>query len=566
MNYRNLVSAAAYLLVAMSGTLSAIASSRVESFVQVTRDPVKFGRTDFNIILNADFTDPYKAEEVKLDLVLTAPSGRELTLPCFYERGKSGESSEWQARFAAAECGDYAGTFVLTDKTGAYESAPVNFTVKDSDSKGFLRTDGLWTLKFDNGERFRGIGENLCWEARGSDDSAHFKDLNENRRFNFEYMFGKLAAHGGNFTRVWMCAWNMPLEWKTLTPTATTYLHNDPNHFNRSGIVATDNMVELLDRTGLYLMLCMGQHGEFREGLWALNNYNKANGGPLEEPLDFFSNAEAKQMYKNRLRYIVARWGYSTHVAAWEFFNEVDIVLPEIKHFLLPKAAITAWHKEMSAYLKSIDPYNHIRTTSVTFKDIPGLNDVPDLDLNQRHIYCNTKAIPTQIRKHLVHNKPYSIGEFGYDWDWSKDFNTFADKMDYDFKEGLWTGLFSPTPILPMTWWWEFFDNRELTAYYSRVRAMSDRMLAAGNGELAEAKAKWDGRGIEAYAVKAGKCTFALLVNRSEKPRTGTLILVDAAKAKSFSLYDTETDKETPLASLENLTVPARNSVIVIAE
>lgn len=566
MNYRNLVSAATFILVAMSGTLSAIASSRVESFVQVTRDPVKFGRTDFNIILTADFTDPYKAEEVKLDLLLAAPSGKSLALPCFYERGKSGISSEWQARFAAAESGNYTGKFVLTDKTGTYESAPVNFTVRDSGSKGFLRTDGLWTLKFDNGERFRGIGENLCWEARGEDDSANFKDLNENLRFNFEYMFGKLAANGGNFTRVWMCAWSLPLEWKTVSPNANTKTQSDDTHFNRSGILAMDSMVELLDRTGLYLMLCMGQHGELREGLWESNNYNKANGGPLEDPLDFFSNEEAKQMYKNRLRYIVARWGYSTRIAAWEFFNEVDIVLPEVKSILVPKEAITAWHTEMSAYLKEIDPYNHIRTTSVTFMDIPGLNDVPDLDLNQRHIYCNTKSIPEVIRKHLVHNKPYSIGEFGYDWDWSKDFNTFADKMDYDFKEGLWTGLFSPTPILPMTWWWEFFDNRGMTAYYNRVRAMSDRMLKAGNGELAEAKSEWTGSRMEAYAVKAGACTFALLVNRSERPRSGSLALPEATNAKKLSLYDTETDQETPLASMENLMIPARSCWIIIAE
>ena len=29
--------------------------------------------------------------------------------------------------------------------------------------------------------------------------------------------------------------------------------------------------------------------------------------------------------YKNRLRYLVARYGYSTSVFAWEFFNEVQM-------------------------------------------------------------------------------------------------------------------------------------------------------------------------------------------------------------------------------------------------
>lgn len=38
---------------------------------------------------------------------------------------------------------------------------------------------------------------------------------------------------------------------------------------------------------------------------------------------DFFTNAEAIADYKNRLRYLVARYAYSTSVFAWEFFNEV---------------------------------------------------------------------------------------------------------------------------------------------------------------------------------------------------------------------------------------------------
>ena len=38
---------------------------------------------------------------------------------------------------------------------------------------------------------------------------------------------------------------------------------------------------------------------------------------------DFFTDVRAKADYKNRLRYLVARYGYSTSVFAWEFFNEV---------------------------------------------------------------------------------------------------------------------------------------------------------------------------------------------------------------------------------------------------
>lgn len=39
--------------------------------------------------------------------------------------------------------------------------------------------------------------------------------------------------------------------------------------------------------------------------------------------IDFFTNERARADYKQRLRYLVARYGYSTSIFAWEFFNEV---------------------------------------------------------------------------------------------------------------------------------------------------------------------------------------------------------------------------------------------------
>jgi len=63
------------------------------------------------------------------------------------------------------------------------------------------------------------------------------------------------------------------------------------------------------------------------------------------------------------------------------------------------------------------------------------MNDLKNMDLNQKHIYNNTSAIPGTIRDYTQkHNKPYVIGEAGYEWDWSKNFNDFAEDIDDDFK------------------------------------------------------------------------------------------------------------------------------------
>lgn len=139
----------------------------------------------------------------------------------------------------------------------------------------------------------------------------------------------------------------------------------------------------------------------------------------------------------------------------------------------------------MGKYLKEIDPFGHPVTTSISHRDLAGLNEVPSLDINQKHIYRNTAIIPSTIRDYEERfGKPYVIGEFGYEWDWSLNFDDFADDMDRDFRRGLWYGLFSPTPVTPMSWWWEYFENRGMMTYFRGVREISDRMLAAGNGAL----------------------------------------------------------------------------------
>jgi len=242
------------------------------------------------------------------------------------------------------------------------------------------------------------------------------------------------------------------------------------------------------------------------------------NGGPAKTPAEFFTLEESRIKYKNKLRYFVARWGYSTHIAFWEFFNEVDNAMFGTSQNKpaepMPHKIVTDWHREMSDYLKEIDPYKHLVTTSISHRDIDGLNDLPSIDLNQKHIYKRTSAMrPETIEAAYKHGKPYAIGEYGYEWNWNLDFTSMGIEKVYDFKRGLWYGMFTPTPILPMSWWWEYFDDRGVTQYFNGVRDISDQMLAAGNGVLDTVAVK--GNIVETYAVKCGEKYFVYVLNNS---------------------------------------------------
>ncbi|KAF0201785.1 MAG: glycoside hydrolase catalytic [Bacteroidetes bacterium] len=476
-----------------------------------------YEKAEWQVSVNEKYSNPYDPADIALDMVLQSPSSREIILPCFFDPLEKDESLQWKARFMPQETGEYSYTFRLSrNGQKTEESSEKSFTVAASGKKGILHTHDFWTLRYDNGAPFRGIGKNISWESRDEDDSRYFKNLHEDKRFNYDYMLGKLQASGGNFFRTWMIYWNLPVDWKTVNNNSR--YQNSGSAFNESGIKRMDELVELCDSLNIHVMLALESHVGYMGMGWDISSYNVKNGGFAKTPAEFFSLPESRQQYKNKLRYMVARYGYSPAIGAWEFFNEVDNamynVAPEDQ---IPADIVTDWHNEMSTYLKSIDPFDHIVTTSVSHRDIPGMNDLPNIDLNQKHIYKNTQAIPSTLREYSAkHSKPYVIGESGYEWDWSKNFNDFADEMDGDFKRALWYGLFSPTPVLPMSWWWEFFENRGMMSYFSKVSQINNMMLEAGKGEFSQIEVQTFKDGVIALGVSCGEKTFIYLFNSND--------------------------------------------------
>lgn len=532
---------------------------------------IRYTKTEWAVKLQSTWTDPYNDSDVALNMILITPSGKELLLPCYFESGKSGEPSDWKARFSPREKGTYNYHFeLLKNNKVLHRSKIQTLTVKGSDKKGFLNLNNNWTFRYDNGELFRGIGENICWESRDDDDSKYFENLHENPKYNYDFMLKKLAQNGGNIFRTWMIYWNLPVDWKTVSNNRR--YQNTSSRFNESGMKRLEKLEDLCDSLGIHMMLALESHAGFLGTGWELSNYNVLNGGPAKTALEFFTLPEAKAMYKNKLRLMVARFGYSPSIAAWEFFNEIDNVMysgePADR---IPDQVITAWHDEMSQYLKKIDPYKHIITTSVSHRDVEGMNDLKNMDINQRHIYKNTDAIPVTLMKYSeIHNKPYIIGEFGYEWDWSKNFNDFGDKMDGDFRRGLWYGLFSPTPVLPMSWWWEFFENRGMMEYLRKVRKFSDTMLENCSGNFMNFEVT-GGNGLQAFGVQSENKNYIFIYNNTANP--GAIVITcqnlpDDRLIKTYQCgtgkYDTlEISKEGNTLKIDKVTISPDDGMVL---
>ncbi|HTJ51095.1 MAG TPA: carbohydrate-binding protein, partial [Cyclobacteriaceae bacterium] len=231
----------------------------------------------------------------------------------------------------------------------------------------------------------------------------------------------------------------------------------------------------------------------------------------------------------------------------------------------IPHNVVTQWHDDMSTYMKNNDPYNHLLTTSVSHREITGLFNVSNLDFVQKHVYNATGTIPSVITDlESRYSKPFVAGEFGYDWDWNNITAANGPNLDFDFKRGLWYGLFSPTPVSAMSWWWEFFDQRGTSDYFKSIQEISDRMLAVGKGNYSSVSATTPSLSLEAYSVKCGNTYFAYVLNNNSSTSSNKTISLTGVTNGTYEIQSYNPEDRT-YTSLPNVVVSGNSLSLTIS-
>ncbi|CAI7995235.1 Mannan endo-1,4-beta-mannosidase A, partial [Geodia barretti] len=306
-------------------------------------------------------------------------------------------------------------------------------------------------FQFTNKSTYYPVGENVCW-------------VGENQgTYGYDDYFGKLAANGGNYARLWLTdsAWDdLAVEVKV-------------GNMSLANTWRLDYVVKLAEKLNIHLLMCTESFNYFCTSssgskvvtcpsliiiiilifvfkapcYWDQSYYNVANGGFLTKPSNFFTDGRAKADYKNRLRYLVARYGYSTSVFAWEFFNEVDICDD------YNTAVQVEWNEEMSSYLRSLDVCNHLISTS--FSNSNGdqtVQGLAALNFTMTHNYGSSDiaAATAQYasKKQMMYKKPSYVAEFGIG-------DEDNDKAGVSLHNGLWAPLFALGAGTSMSWWWD---------------------------------------------------------------------------------------------------------------
>ena len=378
---------------------------RLGELLANTRKVQRGQKFELTFDLDATFDNPFDPDQIDVTCRFETPDGRALTVPAFfyvpYSRDEKGRIAghgkpAWKVRFTPRKTGIYRYRVTARDRTGKEQSREGRMECTAGEYKGFVRVsdDNRFYLEFDSGEPYLPVGINLfSWARLG-------QQIPRDRLPALETYMKRLAEHGGNFIRLRMDSWWLAIE---MTPDPVSGFPG-PGYYHPFACYEVDQIYEAAERHGIHVMHCMwnangtvdqppgGQSN--RPWRAKYNYYVKENGGPCGTSEEFWTHPEAAELVRQKLRYCVARWGYSRNLMSWEFFNEVATPDDRVER-------IADWHARMSRYLKQIDPFNHPVTTSlegVSAREAGPVWSLPEMDINQRHTY-NLASLPAAQRR-----------------------------------------------------------------------------------------------------------------------------------------------------------------------
>ncbi|MGH7996020.1 MAG: DUF5060 domain-containing protein [Opitutaceae bacterium] len=414
----------------------------------------RYGKFELTFQARGPWTDPFDPGQVAIDCQVTAPDGRRYSVPAFYYQDYSRAEVDgrerltplgapcWKARLAATQAGTYRCQLRLTSGGRSVEGPPERFVCTGGgDRFGFIRVSAANPHYFerDGGRTFFAVGEDILFSSRAG-------------TYAMARWMTNVARAGGNLVRTWWCYGGMDLESK-----ASASPKRAAGWYDLKSAWRADRQVALAERLGIALIPTIETQQYLRAGvLWEDFSYNRAHGGPLASPGEYFTSAAAARLFRNRLRYIVARWSYSPAIFSWMFWNEVDSCND------YNPAAVAAWHRTMADYLRSIDPDRHLIDTN--FGNMDGrreVDDLPQMDFVATNLYTRFDEASASLWAARFmsarRDKPYLLTEFGLGayGRWAEN-----DPDGIALQNGLWGCAFGGSAGGAMVWEWDDWVDR----------------------------------------------------------------------------------------------------------
>jgi hypothetical protein len=385
----------------------------------------RYESLEMKLAVDAEYTNPYNAREVRLDGTFMAPDGSEMTVPGFWD----GEGA-WRVRFTPSQEGKWSYRLVITDARGASEPAEGTFTVIASNLHGWLQVGkqvnpdySARYLVYHDGTPFYGLG--FCEALNILTDG-----------FSIEQgvgLFDNMLVSGENFVVWW------PLY--SLSPVKSDY-----DNYSAPNMKTIDMIVQDAQKKGISLIFTIWDHPQLRSKNhpWGAGNWDNNNGFRKLGDIDsFFTSEEAWAWQENFYRYTIARWGYSPAIGMWQTVSEINGTQAFDQ--------TNPWHEKVNAYFVENDPYRHPTTASKT-GDVEWPEGHKVMDAPQVHLYDFPDGDPVRAAETLarwtrlmwdVAEKPNWVGEFGV---------TGNASYPELFHNSIWAALASGAALTPAEW------------------------------------------------------------------------------------------------------------------
>ncbi|MFZ5939846.1 MAG: PKD domain-containing protein [Bacteroidota bacterium] len=398
--------------------------------------------------LKGDYANVFDPDEVMVDAEIGYPDGSALTVPCFwYEAAEcvnnnwqlSGEAGKWMLRFMSEQAGTHTLKLTLRDANGTLVSRTARVEVQQGEGKGIVRRDpyNRQYYRHSTGEVYYPLGINIGW----------------NSTTNYTTIINNLSAAKASIFRYWHAAFNrQALEW------SDNYFYDGLGNYSQPAAAMTDSLLDLCAVKDMCMQLVIFQHGMFSENVdsnWDTNPYNIVNGGFVDKAEKFFYDEQCRHHARKLLRYLAARYAYSPNLFAWEFFNEVQFTGYYQQTTAQWWPGVVSWHGEMSRYLESLDPWDHLQTTSAATNQLAAFDTIPSLDNLQYHIYeVGTTLLQSQasldnsFKTSLKHASVIN-GEYG---------TTSSADMPADLqRNAIWCSIMTQVPRY--MWVWDHYTD-----------------------------------------------------------------------------------------------------------
>lgn len=334
--------------------------NKIKSFKVLTERALVNNLLEFEIEvqLNLAELNVYKKDEVDITIKIVSVSGKIITADAFYyeeysfaEDGKIETRTDkkpcFRIRVMPSEEGEwnYEVSLNIKNKNEDTINGCINIYKSEKESRLLsVEPNRKQVFATPLGEPVIMIGENLNYNVPISDKESFAKYITENMKI--------LAHNGANHVRIFdkiECG---------------SQIREGVYNMSQKASAMWDKIIKTADDLGMYVTFVLMDFCELANPQFAKSCWHEDNGGYLTNSIDFFSDEKSKAAYKEYLRYIVSRFGYSESILTWEFFNELDRTdaIFNNKH-----EAAKEWLAEMTGAMRSLDQARHMLSNSIFF-------------------------------------------------------------------------------------------------------------------------------------------------------------------------------------------------------